>query len=108
MPCNDWPTSGVSYIENPLNEKMKKRLDLTTRLLCGLCTTLKKAGQDRSRYPESYIRDVPGLAEWWRQHQEEDRKEELRRKESRARQVEADKKRIRDLEKEINRLKSRI
>lgn len=107
MPCNDWPTSGVSYIENPLNEKMKKRLDLTTRLLCGLCTTLKKAGQDRNRYPESYIRDVPGLAEWWRQHQEEDRKEEQRRKAEAKRKEEYKQARIRELEKELRTLKGR-
>lgn len=64
MPCYD-PRSSEDAAEN------KRRLDLATRLLCETCTTLKTQG-----YLNLFARDIPGLLEWFDEHQRLDAERE--------------------------------
>jgi len=102
MPCYDSRSTGVEYIENLINKEMKKRLDLTTRLLCGICTLLTERGY------VGLISQVPGLTHWWKQHQEEDRQEELRRKKQKEAEVARKQVRLQELEREAARLKKEL
>jgi hypothetical protein len=61
MPCSD---GGPVYHDDP---ETKQRLDKVTRLLCGLCQSLKNQGLDDDIYT------TPELGDWWDNHQEQDR-----------------------------------
>lgn len=78
MPCYDSRDDLIrsSIVEdcNKREKLLKDRNDHLARMLCGLCTILERAGQNRDRYPQSYIRDVKDLPEWWEKHKEFDRK----------------------------------
>lgn len=54
-------------------DMLRKRNDHLARMLCGICSRLERAGQNRDQYPQSYIKDVPNLEKWWKEHQELDR-----------------------------------
>lgn len=64
MPCMDAGPrySGEDYEARRSIKEMKKRLDLVTRLLCGLLTV----------NPD--IQLTPEMHDWWAKHQEDDRK----------------------------------
>lgn len=70
------------------------------RMLCGICTVLQRAGQNRDRYPSSYIRDVAGLPKWWEEHRQADAARG-------AREAQAKREQRRD-EKEFERLKKKL
>lgn len=93
MPCYDGRDDGrASIVEDVRNStrresqaeitRLKNRNDKLARMLCGLCNILRIAGQNRDRYPQSYINDVEELAEWWKEHQEFDRKRKVLKKKS--------------------------
>lgn len=106
MPCNDWGSGpGPTYITEPLNKEMKKRLDLTTRLLCGVLTflTRRQGVESRSLVSDLYA-NVPGLREWWARHQEKDRQREIAQREARNRKDRERKARIKSLREEADRL----
>lgn len=106
MPCNDWPTGPGSYpVENPINKEMKKRLDLATKLLCGVMTFLTRRGGMEARALISDIyANVPGLDGWWRNHQEEDRKREAHERAMREHKKAEKRQKIKQLQAEIERL----
>lgn len=102
MPCNDWGSNNTQYITEPLNKEMKKRLDLTTRLLCGLCRVLVKRGVAQ------YLREVPGLSEWWIKHQEEDRRREEQEKKQRRREYDEAVRRVDEAQSKLEKAKKRL
>lgn len=107
MPCRDnWSSDagygGTTYVENPINKEMKKRLDLTTRLLCSLCRVLVKRGVAQ------YLREVPGLTEWWVNHQEEDRRREQEEKKQRRREYDEAVRRVDEAQSKLEKAKKRL
>lgn len=91
MPCNDgWNNArGCDGTCNLSDVKaLRTRNDKLAQMLCGICTRLQRAGQDRSQYPHTYIQDVKGLVEWWKEHQEHDRKREAQEREEKQRRAE--------------------
>jgi hypothetical protein len=67
MPCQDYrdepPTRTV---ENP---QTKRRLDLVTRILCGVLTNLEKNGEEINDFLPTKEGQV-----WWENHKDEDRR----------------------------------
>lgn len=106
MPCNDWPTGPGGYpVENPINKEMKKRLDLTTRLLCGVMRFLiSRQGMESRALISDLYANVPGLREWWTRHQEDDRRREAAQREARLRKERERKAKIKSLREEADRL----
>ena len=77
MPCRDYDygTSVITErVENPINEKMKIKLNLVTRLLCFVLTHLTKRRPD-TLYTLLNLKtkESSELRGWWLKHQEEDR-----------------------------------
>lgn len=75
MPCSDGGPVYLGHDETRISYKelntMKTRLDLVTRMLCGLMRDLKK------NEPEVYddvLDHFEELQDWWVEHQAEDRK----------------------------------
>lgn len=67
MPCNDWGGPGRTC-DGTCNQEYKKRTDQLARMLCGLCKAQQALGTG------NLILKIPGLATWWKEHQEADRK----------------------------------
>lgn len=74
MPCQWWNDPG-QWPEEPKRERsmtnkqrLRQELDLATRLLCGLLRRLEESGLS------SVIHADAELVEWWKRHQEADRK----------------------------------
>lgn len=67
MPCRDY------QYEEENNQNSKKRFDELTQLLCNLCNKLK--GQEIFNH---ILQNDKKLNDWWKNHQEEDRKEKQR------------------------------
>lgn len=104
MPCRDEWSSDAGFggtRENPVNIEMKKRLDEATRLLCALCTRLDN--KEGHLFPHS--KAIPGLSQWWKRHQEEDRKAEAKRREAKKAREIAKIRRIAELEAELHKLR---
>lgn len=59
MPCYD------PLAERDSAEERIQKIQELTRMLCGLCTEITGRGHS--------LRSIPGLPEWWAEHQEEDR-----------------------------------
>lgn len=89
MPCRDgYPSDYEMRLSEERNE-IKRRLDLSTKLLCGVLRRLRKASKSEHAtaitaadiYPmllgdtdlEFQISEVKGLRDWWINHQREDR-----------------------------------
>lgn len=60
MPCYD-----VRNSYDFGKQEAKHEIDNLTRMLCGLCREIDNP---------HYINEVPGLREWWREHQKWDKK----------------------------------
>lgn len=83
MPCNDgWNNArGCDGTCNLADVKaLRTRNDKLAQMLCGLCR------QQQGNGLGDLIRKVPGLTEWWKEHQEHDRQRE--EKERKAKQAE--------------------
>lgn len=79
MPCNDWGNSRCDgTCNNHEVKRLQERNDLLARMLCGLCNQATPGMRDI----------VPGLREWWKEHQEHDRKREAQEKEERQKRAE--------------------
>lgn len=83
MPCHDGGWNEQLKIDDAIRP-WKERNDQLARMLCGLCKFLVRRGQKADLY------EVPDLAEWWEEHERQDRKrEEAKQKEKeRKRQIE--------------------
>ncbi len=69
MPCRDY-NEGFSY-ESP---KTQEKLDKVTRLLCGLCRKIEKSKNIQVKALLYSTSADEELGEWWKEHQEQDRK----------------------------------
>jgi hypothetical protein len=82
MPCYDERNSPAYINEHEIRPLQREILRLQdrnnnlTRMLCELCTALQRAGTESKMYPHGYIDRVTGLTQWWKKHQELDRKRE--------------------------------
>lgn len=93
MPCTD------PFAEEQSRRETVTNLHERTRMLCGLCREIER----KFNVLESgdIFHKVPGLPQWWAQHQKED--ERRRKEEDIARQRE-----IIDKQKEVLRLQNEI
>ena len=101
MPCSD---GGVPYRNDDHleNDRLKKRLDTTTELLCSTMKALQGLGMSMT-----VIDRVPGLAAWWKNHQQEDRRREAAEAAAAARELEADTQKLRDAVRVIRELEKK-
>lgn len=92
MPCSDQYPSDYEIRRSQEQEEIKRRLDLSTRLLCTVMRRLRKLSKGTDEYPEDQYPahlvyggllgtteepeavEIKGLREWWINHQREDRK----------------------------------
>lgn len=87
MPCSDGYPSNYDYEYEKQKVELKRRLDLSTRLLCGLLTQLTTTPIVDIGTMERLFKDVPGLREWWTQHQKEDAARERRERKELLRKI---------------------
>lgn len=74
MPCSDDGWSQANY-----EKDMQKRLDSVTRLLCSTLRLVDTAEKESKSFAlVSTIREIPGLAVWWKQHKKDDAAREKR------------------------------
>ena len=93
MPCRDWDeTSRVVEVES---STQRRKIDVLTRLLCSLCKEQQANGTG------NLILKVPGLQEWWKKHQEDDRKREKAEREVADQQRKADEEALQTLAKKL-------
>lgn len=92
MPCRHYSEDEEREVMHNTNAKLKGELDKVTRLLCGTMKIWPKDVQVR------VCNNVPGLADWWEEHQVKDLKRE------KAEAI-AKKKKIAKLEAELKALK---
>src|ERR1044072_564127 len=94
MPCSDGFPSSYEQDRIDRENELKRRLDLSTKLLCGVMRRLRKLSRadeaddidTREIYPmllgnidlDMQVSEVPGLREWWINHQREDRERKKR------------------------------
>lgn len=75
MPCSDGGPVYIGHDETRISYKelnaMKSRLDLVTRLLCGLMHDLQ---ENEPEICSDVLDHVDELQDWWEKHQEADRK----------------------------------
>ncbi|QIG74643.1 hypothetical protein EVC12_008 [Rhizobium phage RHph_I42] len=123
MPCSDGYPSDYEIQLSKEREEIKRRLDLSTKLLCGVMRRLRKLSrQNGDEWPEdampaselyaallgktiawdTLVSEMPELRDWWINHQREDRE----RKKQEARRAHDDlasaRKKVADLEKSLN------
>lgn len=97
MPCQSSFDYNENYTQISYDElrKMKKELDLTTRLLCGL---LKELDYRDQTLCDEILEDDRELDEWWDKHLVADRKRLKKQKEQRKRKLKEIKKWLLELD----------
>ncbi|QIG70106.1 hypothetical protein EVB87_006 [Rhizobium phage RHph_N28_1] len=115
MPCSDGYPSDYDIQLSKERAEIKRRLDLSTKLLCGVMRRLRRLSKSESDLQAvlvyqsllgtdvyGAIPEVNGLRNWWINHQREDRE----RKKQEARRAHDDlasaRKKVADLEKSLN------
>ena len=97
MPCRHYSDEEERSLAEEQARKYKEKLDNVTRLLCGVMS-MTKDGNHRSQ--NEFLYGVPGLREWWEQHQKDDEKREKQKK---AHNLLAQKRKVNRTRRKLNR-----